>query len=201
MDEMADTLVVKRLMRNLRYRYTYVKAFESFLQPEPHHEVAKLLKVLIGAQESAAVLLSGYLRSLGLGVPDLRPVKKLLDHASLRKGMRSRLLFICYGLNRAASWYREQLVDRQMTADPDLKRLLFDLGEREASALWRTQMVMARLGIHDKPAPEVLSRVARGGAVDTEYSRSGEIERSKRPVWDGVGRSSGRQRHDGKPGG
>lgn len=200
MDEMSDTIVVKRLMRNLRYRHTYVKAFESFLQPEPHHEVAGLLSVLIGAQESAAVLLSGYLHSVGVGVPDLRPVKKLLDHASVRKDVRSRLCFVHYGLNRAASWYKVQLVDRQMTADPDLKRLLFDLGEREAAALWRTEMVMARLGIHDKPAPEVPVRVVRGKTVDTEYSRPGEIDRSSRPIWSRAGRSAGR-RWPEEPGG
>ena len=174
MDELSDTIVVKRLMRNLRYRQTYVKAFGSFLQPEPHHEVARLLNVLISAQESAAVLLDGYLRSLGAGVPDLRPVKKLLDHASSRKDMRSRLCFVHYGLNRAASWYKQQLLDRQMTADPDLKRLLFELGEREASSLWRTEMVMGRLGIRHEPALEVRSRVARATPMNTEYRRSGE---------------------------
>ena len=200
MDEMSDTIVVKRLTRSLRYRHTYVQAFESFLQPEPHHEVAGLLSVLIGAEESAAVLLSRYLRGLGVSELDLRPVKKLLDHASSRKDVRSRLCFVRYGLNRAVSWYKEQLVDRQMTADPDLKRLLFELGEREASALWRTQMVMDRLGIRDKPVPKVPSRAARDGQVETEYGRSGELDRRRRAVWTGAGRSAGHQRHDGRPG-
>ena len=201
MDEMADTIVVKRLMRSLRYRQTYVRAFESFLEPEPHHEVARLLTVLIGAQESAAVLLAGYLRSLGAGVPDPRPVKKLLDHASSRKDVRSRLCFVHYGLNRAASWYRQQLVDRQMTADPELKRLLFELGEREASGLWRTEMVMGQLGIRHEPAPEVPSRVAGAAPVNTAYRRSGQMDRSPGPVWSEAGRSAGRQRPGEKPGG
>ena len=50
MAEIADAIVAKRLVRNLRYRLTYTKVFESFLEAESHPEMVKLLQALIDAQ-------------------------------------------------------------------------------------------------------------------------------------------------------
>lgn len=147
MGEMLDSIVVKRLVRNLRYRQTYVEVFQSFLEPAPSPEVARLMHALIRAQQSAIVLLSGHLQELGVPAQDLPLVQKLLGHAASRDGVRSRLHFVHYGLTRAASWYREQLMDRKMIADPELKRLLFELGEGEAACLWRTEAVMILSGM------------------------------------------------------
>ena len=167
MDAMSDPIVVKRLVRNLRYRQTYVKVYESFLQPEPHPELARLLRVLIRSQQSAVLLLSGFLKELGAPAQDLPPVHKLLEHARSRDGVRSRLDFIHCGLTRAVSWYREQLMDQRMISEPGLKQLLFELGEGEAASLWRTEIAMAVLGVHPKselakstrlPAPEKARR-------------------------------------------
>lgn len=183
MVEMQVTIVVKRLVRSLRYRQTYAGVYELFLRPEPHPEVLELLQRLIGAQQTAAVLVTGYLRGLDVCVTDLPRVQRLLDRASSRKGVRSRMRFVHYGLIRSVSWYREQLVDRQMIADPDLKQLLFELGEMEASSLWRTQMVMARLGIRDGPAPEDPSGVRRTRPGRAVYRASEEMNRAWRPPW------------------
>ena len=147
MDEMPASIVVKRLVRNLRYRQTYVKVYESFLQPEPHPELARLLCALIQVQQSAVALLSGYLQDLGVPAKDLPPVQKLVGHARSRNGVQSRLRFVHYGLTRAVSWYREQLMDQQMISEPRLKQLLFELGEGEAASLWRTEIAMAVLGV------------------------------------------------------
>ena len=150
MDEMPDSIVVKRLVRNLRYRETYVKVYESFLQQEPHPELARLLSALIRVQQSAVVLLSGYLQDLGAPVQDLPPVQKLVGHARSRNSVRSRFHFIHYGLTRAVSWYREQLMDQRMISEPGLKQLLFELGEAEAASLWRTEIAMAVVGVRQE---------------------------------------------------
>jgi hypothetical protein len=147
MDETLDSIVVKRLVRNLRYRQTYGKVYESFLQPEPHPELARLLHALIRAQ------LSGYLQDLGAPAQELPPMQKLVGHARSRSGVRSRLHFIHCGLTRAVSWYREQLMDQQMIAEPGLKQLLFELGEGEAASLWRTEIAMAVLGVRRESEP------------------------------------------------
>ena len=185
MDEMPDSIVVKRLVRNLQYRQTYIRAFGLFLEPEPHPEVVRLLHVLIGAQESAVVQLSRHLQDMGVEAESLPLVQKLLDHASSRKDVRSRMRFIHYGLTKAVSWYKQQLVDREMTADPDLKQLLFELGEKEAAGLWRTQMTMDRLGIRDKPAKKAPSGVSRTEPVHREHWRSSQMDHTRRPARSG----------------
>ena len=150
MDGMPESIVVKRLVRNLRYRLTYVRVYELFLRPERDPELASLLRALIRVQQSAVVLLSGYLQDLGAPAQDLPPVQKLWGHARSRNSVRSRLHFVHYGLTRAVSWYREQLLDQQMISEPGLRQLLFELGEGEATSLWRTEITMAMLGVRRK---------------------------------------------------
>jgi hypothetical protein len=154
MTEVPDSIVVKRLVRNLRYKLTYIRVFESFLHPKSHPTVVTLLNALMRAQQSMAVPLSGYLQGLGIEVQSLPLNQRLLDHASSRKDVRSQLRFIHYGLSKAVSWYKMQLTDGQMTADPELKQLLFELGETEAAGLWHTEAVMTMLRIPLEPKPE-----------------------------------------------
>jgi hypothetical protein len=154
MTEVTSSIVVKRLVRNLRYRLTYIKVFESFFEPQPPPAVVRLLNALVSAQQTAAVPLSGYLKGLGIATEGMLLNQRLLNHASSRNNLRSRLRFIQYGLRRAVSWYKVQLTDRQMTADPELRRLLLELGESGAASLWRTGVVMDILGIRQEPEPK-----------------------------------------------
>jgi hypothetical protein len=147
---MSESIVELRLVRNLRYKLTYIKIFESYMEPDPGPSVVELLNSLTQAQQSAIAPLSSYLRRQGANIQDTELDEKLLDHAASRDNVRSRLRFIYDGLTRAVSWYKMQLVDRQMTADPELKALLFDLGESDAAQLWRTEATMAMLSISIK---------------------------------------------------
>jgi hypothetical protein len=174
MTEMADSIIVKRLVRNLRYKLTYTKVFESFLEPEPHPAVIRLLNALMGAQQTAIVLLSGYLQGLGVATQGLTLNQRLLVHASGRNDVRSRLRFIEYGLSKAVRWYKTQLMDGQMTADPELRRLLLELGENDAASLWRTEATTALLGIRGESAPgENTGNRARWGARSTRTGSGG----------------------------
>jgi hypothetical protein len=147
---MADSIVVVRLVRNLRYKVTYIKIFESFLDPDPGPDVGALLKSLIQAQQTAVGPLSSYLRRLDVNAHEIDLDDKLLAHAASRDNPKSRLRFIHEGLTRAVSWYKMQLVDRQMTADPQLCQLLYELGEIDAAQLWRIEATMAMLSIPTK---------------------------------------------------
>ena len=144
---MTDSIVVVRLTRNLRYKLTYVKIFETFLESEPGPAISDLLHALIQAQQSAIAPLSRYLRRLDVQTQDLELDKKLLKHASERDNVKAQMRFICDGLKRAVSWYRTQLTDKQMMADPELRSLLFELGEIDAAKLWRTEATMGMLRI------------------------------------------------------
>ena len=144
---MTESIVVIRLTRNLRYKLTYIRIFEDYMEPNPGPEVVELLKSLIQAQQSAIAPLSSYLRRMDVNVQDLELVDKLLGHASGRTNIKARLRFIYDGLSRAVSWYKTQLMDRQMTADPELWDLLIELGESDAAKLWRTEAVMGILKI------------------------------------------------------
>jgi hypothetical protein len=185
MAEVADSIVVKRLVRNLQYKLTYIRVFESFLHPEPHPAVVRLLNVLMSAQQTAIVPLSGYLQGLGVATQGLTLNQRLLDHASGRNDLRSRLRFIQYGLSKAVSWYRTQLMDRQMTADPQLKQLLFELGESEAAGLWRTEAVMAMLRISLKPEPEDQREPRHPKPQRPQDWHPRREEDARRPVWKG----------------
>jgi hypothetical protein len=190
MAEIAETIVAKRLVRNLRYRLTYNKVFESFLEPEPHPEVVTLLRALIDAQRTAVAALTGYLPNLGVAAQDLPLVQKLLDHAACRTDVRSRLRFACYGLTKAVSWYKEQLMDRKMMADPELRQTLLQLGELEAASLWRTRATMTMLGIREeaelqKQPSTPHSEPAR---ARRDRSRSARTAAEERTDWRGRGR-------------
>jgi hypothetical protein len=187
MDKRLDSIVVKRLVRNLRYRQTYIEVFQAFLKPEPHPEVVRLLHALSRVQQSAIVLLSGYLQDLGVPVQDLSLVQKLLGHASSRTGVRSRLRFVHYGLTKAVSWYREQLMDQQMIADPELKRLLFELGEGEAAGLWRTEAVMAASGMGRDPKSKEQAGTPVPDPARGVRRRPWQPGSPGRPVWSGAG--------------
>jgi hypothetical protein len=154
MDEMADSIVVKRMVRNLQYRQTYIRIFEDFSSSGFHPQVLKLLSSLIEAQQIAVVALSRYLRGLGVDTPDPVVYHKLLQQAAQQQGTSAQLRFIHYGLRKSVSWYKMQLTDRQMTADPELQTLLLKLGESEAASLWRTEAVMGLLRIHSESEPK-----------------------------------------------
>jgi hypothetical protein len=144
---MTQSIVEIRLTRNLRYKLTYIKVFETYLESDPRPEVAGALKSLIQAQQSAIGPVSRYLRRLDVQVQDLELDQRLLNHASGRDDVRSQLRFIHDGLKRAVSWYKTQLVDKEMVTDPDLQAVLLELGEVDAAQLWRLEAVMTMLRI------------------------------------------------------
>lgn len=144
---MTESIVVVRLTRNLRYKLTYVSIFETYLESEPGPAVTDLLQALIQAQHSAIAPLSRYLRRLGVQTQDLDLDQKLLKHAAERDSVKSQMRFICDGLKRAVSWYKTQLMDKQMVGDAELRDLLYELGEIDAAKLWRTEATMGMLRI------------------------------------------------------
>lgn len=182
MVESTDSIVVKRLVRNLRYRLTYIRIFESFLKCELDPEVVLLLHALIDAQESIVAPLTAYLQNLGVEAQGLRVVRKLADHASSRKDVRSQLRFIRFGLTKAVSWYKAQLVDKQMTADPELRNLLLQLGELEAASLWRTRAVMGMMGLSEEHAPRRSTDHSRGELAPGRQVRRRHSSPSRRTV-------------------
>jgi hypothetical protein len=147
---MADSIVTTRLVRNLRYKITYIKIFETYLESNPQAEVSELLQALITAQQTAVGPLSRYLRLQDVSTQELELDQKLLSHAFGRTDVRSRLRFIYDGLTRATAWYKTQLMDRQMTGDPEVVALLLELGEIDAGKLWLTEAVMATLRVPTK---------------------------------------------------
>ena len=48
-NDVADSIVVKRLVRNLRYKLTYIKVYETFLEQAPHAVAVKLMQSLTRA--------------------------------------------------------------------------------------------------------------------------------------------------------
>jgi len=144
---MSESIIVIRLTRNLRYKLTYIKIFETYLEDRLDGEVVELFQSLIQAQQSAVAPISRYLRRVDADVQELELDERLMSHALERENVRARLRFVHDGLRRASAWYKTQLGDRQMTADPELEALLFELGEIDAAKLWRTEAVMAMLHI------------------------------------------------------
>jgi hypothetical protein len=182
---MTESIIVIRLTRNLRYKLTYIRIFETYLESAPGPEVTELLQVLIQAQQTATAPLSSYLRRLDVKTQDLELDEKLMKHALGRVDIKSRLRFIHDGMKRSASWYQMQLVDKQMTADPELRQLLFELGEIDAAKLWRTEAVMNMLRIpvtlkekkwDEQPAPDPTKQ---------ERWRPRLVEDVGRPSWSG----------------
>ena len=144
---MTESIVIVRLTRNLRYKLTYVKIFELFLESDPDPVISDLLHALIEAQNSAIAPLSRYLRRQDVQAQSMELDQKLLNHAAERENVKAQMRFICDGLKRAVSWYRTQLMDKQMVSDPELRDLLLELGEADAAKLWRTEATMAMLRI------------------------------------------------------
>jgi hypothetical protein len=182
---MTDPIVAKRLIRNLRYKLTYVKIFEDYLGTDPGPVAAALLKSLIEAQQSAIAPLGSYLRSRDVGTQDLELNDKLLAHAATRDTLKARLRFIHDGLYRAAEWYKIQLADKQMTSDPDLKNLLFKLGEIDAAKLWLTEATMVTLKISPKLEEKDWDETTQPEPKDLEEWRPRLVEDVGRPAWGG----------------
>jgi hypothetical protein len=199
---MSESIVAIRLTRNLRYKLTYVKIFESYMEPNPGPVVMELLKSLIQAQQTAIAPLSSYLRRMDVNTQELELDAKLMAHAASRDNVRARLRFIYDGLRRAVSWYKTQLMDKQMTSDLELEQLLFELGELDAAKLWHTEVVMGRLKIplrlkekdweaEPRPIPEEkegwrprlvedVGRPAWGGSRSTRWQRPSKYDRKDR---------------------
>ena len=183
---MTDSIVVIRLTRNLRYKLTYIRIFETYLESDSDPDVAKLLKALIQAQQSAIAPLSRYLRRLDVQTQDQELDQKLMSHAFSRDSVKSQLRFIYDGLNRAVSWYRTQLMDRQMTADPELRELLIELGEIDATMLWRTEAIMGMLRIPTQVKEKDWSNQERVPTHQDVEWRSRLMEDIGRPSWQGT---------------
>jgi hypothetical protein len=182
---MPESIVVIRLSRNLRYKLTYVKIFETFLESERQAVVVELLRSLLQAYQTAIGPLASYLRRMEVAAQELELDEKLLDHASSRGDTESQLRFIHDGLSRAALWYKTQLADRQMAADPELRQLLVELGEIDAAKLWRTEAVMASLKI-----PLTLKEPEYSEPTVPEPQKTAEwrprlVDDVRRPNWSG----------------
>jgi len=184
---MPESIVVIRLSRNLRYKLTYIKILENYLESERQTMVTELLRSLLQAYQIAIGPLASYLRRMDVATQELELDEKLLDHAASRGDTESRLRFIHDGLTRAASWYKTQLADRQMIADPELRQLLIELGEIDAAKLWRTEAVMAALKI---PLALKEPEYTEPAAPSPEPTRMAEwrprlVDDIRRPNWSG----------------
>ncbi len=182
---MSESIVALRLTRNLRYKLTYVRIFETFLETSPAPEVTELLQILIQIQQSAIASLATYLRRLEVSTQDLELNDKLIAQATDRKDLKAQLRFIYDGLDRGVAWYRTQLCDRQMTIDPELCRLLIELGEMEASKLWRTEAVMGLLHIPVKLKDKEYEPEPIPDPTRPEGWRPRLVDDFERPNWTG----------------
>jgi hypothetical protein len=199
---MTESIVTVRLTRNLRYKLTYIKIFESYFESAREAEVTALLKSLLQAYQEAIAPLASYLRRLDVATQELELDEKLMAHAAGRHDVESQLRFIFDGLRRAAAWYKTQLMDRQMTSDPELRQLLLDLGEIDAAKLWHTETIMSVLKIPvrikeqdyaEPPAPEPPSR--------GEEWRPRLMDDVRRPAWTGSSSRPQQDRDRGRPSG
>jgi hypothetical protein len=182
---MTESIVVVRMTRNLRYKLTYIKIFEAYLESEPEAVVRSLLQALIQAQESAVAPLSSYLRRLDVNTQELPLDDKLKAHALGRDDTKARLRFIYEGMERSTSWYQMQLVDRQMTADPELEQLLFEFGELDAAKLWRVEAVMNMLKIPVRVKTKSYDEQPSVEPDRKESWQSRLAEDVGRPAWSG----------------
>jgi hypothetical protein len=180
---MAESIVEIRLIRNLRYKLSYIKIFETYLESRPGAEVAALLKSLIEAQQMAIPPVSRYLRQRDVQVQELELDQRLLGHAFGREDVRAQLRFIYDGLTRAVAWYRTQLTDRQMTADPELRALLLELGEIDAAKLWRTEAVMGMLKISTNMKEKDWIDQERAQPEQDDDWRPRLVEDVSKPAW------------------
>jgi len=180
---MAESIVVIRLTRNLRYKLTYIKIFETYIEQNSDPEVVNLLRSLMQAQQAEIAPLASYLRNLDVNPQEVPLDDKLMTHALARQDYKSQLRFIYDGLSRAVAWYKMQLVDRQMIADPELRRLLFELGEANAAQLWRTEATMAMLKVPTTLKEKVWDERPRIEPEAEEGWRPRLLEDVGRPPW------------------
>jgi len=195
---MTESIVAVRLTRNLRYKLTYVKVFETYLESASSPEVAELLLMLIQSQQAAIAALASYLRRLEVSPKDLELNDKLLSQAASRTDLKAQLRFVYDGLERAADWYLMQLVDKQMTGDPELRRLLIELGEMEAARLWRTEAVMGILRIPTRLKEKEYEAEPVPDPAQQEGWKPRLVDDLGRPSWTGGDRPS-RWGPSGKP--
>jgi hypothetical protein len=182
---MAESIVEIRLTRNLRYKLSYVKIFETYLESAADPDVADLLRALIEAQRTAIPPVSRYLRHRDVHVQDVGLDQRLLSHALDREDAPSQLRFIHDGLKRSASWYKTQLTDRQMTADPELRDLLLELGEIDSAKLWRIEAVMGALKIPVSAKRKDLTDQERVQPELDDDWQPRLVEDLGRPAWQG----------------
>ncbi len=182
---MAESIIEVRLTRNLRYKLSYIKIFETYLESEKDPEIVALLGALIEAQQTAIPPVSRYLRHRDVQLQDLELDQRLLTHAFSRENATSQLRFIHDGLRRSVGWYKTQLTDRQMTADPELRDLLVELGEIDAAKLWRIEAVMGLLKIPiNVKEKEWLDQERIQPEQDDDW-RPRLVEDVSRPAWQG----------------
>lgn len=186
---MTESIVVVRLTRNLRYKLTYIHIFEKYLEADPVPEVAELLKELIQAQQAAISPVSRYLRRHDVQVQEVELDDRLMTHAFGRDDVRSRLRFIYDGLKRAVSWYKTQLVDKQMGNDAEVISLLFELGEIDAAKLWRTEALMGMLRVPTSSKQREWEEQPRPQQSDEQEWRPRLVEDVGRPAWSASGKS------------
>ncbi|HER33993.1 MAG TPA: hypothetical protein ENO19_00800 [Halothiobacillaceae bacterium] len=187
---MTESIIVVRLTRNLRYKLTYIHIFEKYLEAGPEPEVAELLRELIEAQQSAIAPVSRYLRRHEVQVQEVELDDRLMTHAFGRDDVRSQLRFIYDGLRRAVSWYKTQLVDKQMGADDEVVSLLFELGEIDAAKLWRTEALMGMLRVPTSSRQKEWEEHPRPQQSDEQEWRPRLVEDLGRPAWRGSVKSN-----------
>jgi hypothetical protein len=83
------------------------------------------------------------------------------------------------------AWYKTQLTDRQMTADPELRALLLELGEIDAAKLWRTEAVMNMLRISTNFKEKDWIDQERAQPEQDDDWRPRLVEDVSRPGWHG----------------
>lgn len=182
---MSESLIVKRLRRNLRYRRTYVQVYEEYLQSERNTRLQELLRGLVESQQAACAELEQNLRRLNGSSNGLAPYNQLLADAAKRTDARSRLLFIQSGLKRSVNWYLTQLMDKRVSSEPDVRQLLIDLGENESAQLWRTEALLHLLRV---PVDVEVSQDAESSRFESQQDedwRSALAEDVRRPSWGG----------------
>jgi hypothetical protein len=180
---MAESIVALRLTRNLRYKLTYVKVFETYLESATGPDIVELYRLLIQGQRAAIAALAGYLRRLDVSAQELELNDRLLEQAAERTDAKAQLRFVYDGMERAVAWYRMQLVDKQMGGDPDLRRLLMELGELEAAKLWRIEAVMGILRIPTRAKEKELDAEPVPDPTRQENWKPRLVDDFSRPSW------------------
>ena len=72
-----------------------------------------------------------------------------------------------------------------MTADPELKPLLFQLGESDAAQMWRTDATMAMIGVSAKAKEKEYRDQPRPDPSSVEGWRPSLVEDVSQTQWEG----------------